>query len=294
MSDGTTLPHHDPRRTLAEFLRSRRTRLSPLEVGLVPRARRRTPGLRREEVAQLAGIGVTWYTWLEQGRDIRVSAHFLENLARALRLNPSEREHLFALAQRRPPPLTAPLLPVVSPVLNRMLESYPHPAYVKTPRWDVVAWNPAAALLFGDFARIPPERRNALLLVFTSPDYRRMMVDREGDARRVVARFRLDHSRAGDDPAFARLLDELLETSPEFRRFWADQDVLGRSEGVKRLRHPEVGEIEFEHVALAVEGDSPLRLVAYMPVEGESAARFARLTAPAPAASAARVKKTVA
>jgi MmyB-like transcription regulator ligand binding domain/Helix-turn-helix domain len=229
-------------------------------------------------VAQLAGVGITWYTWLEQGREIRVSAHFLESLARALRLDPAERDHLFTLAHHRPAPRVAPAAPPeVSPALRRMLESHPHPIYLKTARWDVVAWNRAAALMFGDYARIPAERRNAVLLVFTNPDYRRMMVEWETDARRVLAKFRVDYGRAGDDPAFADLVAELDAESPEFRQWWKRQDVSGRSEGVKLLRHPTAGIIEFEHAAFTLEGAGDLRMVVYAPVPGESAERLERL-----------------
>jgi transcriptional regulator with XRE-family HTH domain len=255
------------RHALAAFVADLRARTRPEDAGLAAGTRRRTPGLRREEVAQLAGVGLTWYTWFEQGRDIQVSADFIERLCRAFRLNGTERAHLFALAQHRPPPH----LPVpdaeVSPAVRAMLASLPNPAYVKTSRWDVVAWNEAAADLFGDYALIPRERRNMLMLVFTDPSYRQMMVDWEGDARRVLEKFRLDYGRAHDDPAFEALVMDLCERSPEFHQWWPRQEVSGRAEGVKSFRHRKHGEIEFEHTAFIVEGAPDLRLVIYTPTD---------------------------
>jgi transcriptional regulator with XRE-family HTH domain len=271
-----TLTRSEGRRDLAAFLRSRRDRLSPLDVGLTAGARRRTPGLRREEVAQLAGVGITWYTWFEQGRDIQVSASFLENLARALRLDSTEREHLFTLAHHRPPPIV-PVVSEASPALQRMLDSLPNPAHVKTSRWDLVAWNRPMAIVFGDFSKVPPERRNTLWLVFTDPKLRRILADWETDARRALARFRFDFGRSNNDPAFVQLIRELDEASPEFHRWWPQQDVDGFGEGLKRVVHSELGEIEFEHNAFAVENAQDLRLIMYTPVAGDSAAMARKL-----------------
>lgn len=253
------------RRPLAEFVRARRARLQPEEVGLAAGTRRRTPGLRREEVAHLAGVGVTWYTWFEQGRGIQVSAEFLERLCHALRLNAAERGHLFTLAQHRPPPHALARAVDMSPALLAMLASLPHPAYIKTSRWDIVAWNAAAAAIFGDYGQLPPERRNVLSLVFTDPGYRRLMVDWEGDARRILEKFRLDYARAYDDPSFASLVAELREASPEFNQWWPRQEVAVRAEGLKRFRHPEQGELELAHTSFIVEGAPDLRLVIYTP-----------------------------
>lgn len=272
-----TLTRSDARRALSDFVRDRRARTRPEDVGLAPGARRRTPGLRREEVAQLAGVGVTWYTWFEQGRDIQVSAHFLECVCRALSLDAVERAHLFTLAQHRPPPHVSAEAPAVSDAVRAMLNSLPNPAYIKTSRWDVVAWNPAAAAMFGDYTLLPPERRNTLWLVFTDPAYRRMMPDWEADARRVLAKFRLDHGRAQGDPRFEALIGELREASPEFRRWWPLLDISGRGEGVKRLRHGALGLIEFEHTAFTVEGAPDLRLVVYTPVLDADRLRLQRL-----------------
>lgn len=264
------LERSEGRRELAEFLKSRRARLSPVDVGLSAGSRRRTPGLRREEVAQLAGVGVTWYTWFEQGREIQVSAHFLENLARGLRLDAAERDHLFTLAHHRPAPLV-PQSSIVSPALQHMIETLPHPAYVKTLRWDLAAWNRSLTILFGDFNRYPVERRNILWLLFTDPIFHDLLVDWETDARRVIAKFRLDFGRSGNDPAFLALIRDLDAASPEFRHWWPRHDVDGFGEGLKRIRAGALGEIEFEHNTLAVEYTPDLRLVIYTPVAGESA-----------------------
>jgi transcriptional regulator with XRE-family HTH domain len=270
-----------PTRTdLTDFLRTRRARISPPEVGLVAGARRRTPGLRREEVAQLAGVGVTWYTWFEQGRDIQVSAHFLENLSRALRLDATERQHLFTLAQHRPAPLTGFVPQPVSPSLQNMLESFPNPAYLKTPRWDLVAWNRPMTIMFGDFNAIPPERRNILWLLLTDPKYRQLMLDWETDVRRVIARFRLDSGRAGNDPRFVELVRELEQVSPEFRAWWRQHDVDGFGEGVKSFRHPRLGKIEFEHTSFTADSNPDLRLIVYTPTDAASGRKAKQLFGP--------------
>lgn len=274
-------PHENnrPHRELSAFLKSRRARLVPLDVGLPAGPRRRTPGLRREEVAQLARVGVTWYTWFEQGRDVRVSTDFLESVARALRLDAAERRHLFALAQNRPPPLVPLPSSNVTPVLRRMLDSLPNPSYLKTARWDVLAWNHALATVFGDLADIPPEKRNVLWLVFADPQYRQTMADWETDARAMLAKFRLEFGHHSDDPAFAQLVRELREISPEFHRWWPQQNVLSRSDGAKRFLHRALGEIQFEHTTFLVDDAPDLRLVVYTPLPGDSDHKVRKLTA---------------
>lgn len=267
------------RRELSEFLRTRRARVAPDAVGLKPGSRRRATGLRREEVAYLAGVGLTWYTWFEQGREIQVSTHFLENLARALRLNETERAHLFALAQHRAPPLdpfaTAPL----SSLLQRVLDAHPYPAYVRTARWDVVGWNRAAAFMFGDYAQLPPAERNIVWLVFTSASYRRLMLDWEPDARRILARFRVDFGRSGGIASTDDLVGSLERASDCFRKWWHEHDVRGDGEGIRRFYHEEMGEIEFEHVAFAVDGAECLKMVAYTPRPGINAEKARELFA---------------
>jgi transcriptional regulator with XRE-family HTH domain len=273
----SSLERTDQRRELAAFLRSRRNRLVPTEIGLTLGPRRRTPGLRREEVAQVAGVGLTWYTWLEQGRDITVSTHMLDNLCRALRLDTTERAHLFALAQHRPPPLSPTALPSVSPALRRLVESLPTPAYVKTARWDVLAWNSALSALLGDFGIVQPQQRNLVWLVFTDLRYRSLLADWDRDARRILAKFRSDYGLAGGDPAFEELLDNLRGASPEFERWWPQQDVDSFAEGLKRFRVPGLGLIEFEYNSFFVGGQSDLRFIVYAPLAGNSTRQARRL-----------------
>jgi transcriptional regulator with XRE-family HTH domain len=258
-----TLPSLSPRELLASFLRERRARLQPQDVGLPRGTRRRTQGLRREEVAQLAGIGVTWYTWLEQARDIRVSSTFLDNLAKALCLNNAEREYLLTLAQER----ANPAVPQVSASLQRMLDATSQPAYLLDVHWDVLAWNAAAACVFGDFGTVPPAQRNTMLHVFLSPECRRNMLNWEHHARIAIAMFRLDAGGAGDDPRFAELLDELLRGSQEFAQWWPQQDVKTREHGIKRYRQADGGIQCYEHTALIVDGAPGLRMVVYTRVD---------------------------
>jgi transcriptional regulator with XRE-family HTH domain len=269
-----------PRRVeLAQFLRSRRARVRPEDVGLPAGARRRTPGLRREEVARLADVGVSWYTWLEQGRDIHVSEPLLERLARALRLTPTERAHLFELAHGRPAARPAIAPAAVSDALQRVLDAYPFPALVSTRRWDVLAWNEPAVILYGDFGLLPIGRRNGLWLMFMNPERRARMPGWEKDARRAVAGFRLDAGRAADRTEFDALAAELASVSPEFARFWAEHDVVEVPQGEKVIVHPDVGVIEFEHVALTYsEPDGHvLRVSLYSPRPGKSMATARKL-----------------
>jgi len=259
---------------LAEFLRSRRARLLPADVGLPPGARRRTPGLRREEVADLAGIGTTWYTWLEQGRDIRVSADVLDNLARALRLTPDERAHLFRVAHRQPPPRALAPWEEASPSARRLLATFGGaPAYIMGRRWDLLAWNAAATAVFGDFEALPDGERNMVRLIFTDGELRRRFVDWEGTARGVLALFRADRGRYADDPWFAEVIDDLRRVSPEFGRWWPRHDVRERAAERKEVEHPVVGRLVLEPTSLQLAGSSDLKLVVYAPLPEEDTAR---------------------
>src|SRR4051794_13443102 len=211
---------------LAHFLKARRASLLPEDVGLPGGGRRRTPGLRREEVAQLAGVGTTWYTWLEQGRDVRASRSVLEALAQALRLTPAERAHLILLG--RGEELSGEELPreTVSPTLQRLIENLgTGPAYILGRRQDYLAWNRALAVVMGDPAELPEGRRNQIWATFTDPRRRRMMSDWEETARSAVARFRADCARHVGDPSFDELISALLEASPEFREWWPRHEV---------------------------------------------------------------------
>ncbi len=250
---------------LSEFLKTRRARLSPAEVGLPAAAGRRSRGLRREDVAVLAGVGLTWYTWFEQGRDIQVSTPFLENLARGLRLSAAERAHLFALAQHRPPPLSVPAARTAAPDgLQAILDAIASPAFARNDRFDVVAWNDANTRMFGDFAAVPADRRNIVRRLFQQSRFRHTMPNWEADARAVLAKFRMAYGQAAGDEAFASLVRELLETSDDFRRMWAEHAVSDIGEGVTAYRSPAHGLRLFRHSTLVPEAFPDLRLVIYI------------------------------
>ena len=221
-------------------------------------------------MAQLAGIGVTWYTWLEQGRDIQVSVHFLERIAHALRLDGTERAHLFMLAHNRPPPIAALAAAQVTPAHRRMLESLAGPAYLATPRWDVVAWNTALSAVFGDLDVLPIERRNMLWLVFASAKHRATIPDWENDARAMVARFRVEFGRRRDDRSFLALIDDLKGTSHEFHRWWAEQDVTRQPDATKRFHSARFGTMEFEQTNFVADDAANLRLTVYTPLGARS------------------------
>jgi len=264
------------RAQLAEFLRNCRARLSPSAVGLPAVGRRRTPGLRREDVAALAGLSATWYTWLEQGRDVRASDRVLENLSRSLRLSPEERDYLFLLAQHRPAPIRLAEEQVPDAV-KRTLDALNVPAQVITPRWDVVYWNAMYARCIRDYALLPPGRRNLMRILITGPEYQDDPEEYEALARRIIAKLKVDYSQADNDPAFDALIEEMTEASPIFRELWHSSEVRGRSEGVHLLRHPQLGGITFEHTSYVVEGAPSLRVVIFAPHDTESAGKIAEL-----------------
>jgi transcriptional regulator with XRE-family HTH domain len=250
---------------LGTYLKDRRAKLDPAAFGF-PLARRRTPGLRREEVAQRANVSATWYTWLEQGRGGAPSADVLDRIARALMLTEVEREHLFLLALGRPPAARYQAAEGVTPRLQRVLDALEvSPALVKTATWDVVAWNRAAAAVLTDYGALAPEQRNILRLVFCDPRVRAAQFDWESVARFVVAAFRADTARAGAAQNVKSLVDELCHRSPEFAAMWRDNDVRYHGEGVKRMRHPLIGPIAFEYSAFAVDGRPDLGMIVYNP-----------------------------
>lgn len=251
---------------LGTYLKDRRAKLDPAAFGL-PLTRRRTPGLRREEVAQRANVSATWYTWLEQGRGGAASADVLDRIARALVLTEVEREHLFLLGLNRPPEVRYHAAESVPPRLQRVLDALPlSPAYVKTSTWDVVAWNRAASAVMTDYGALPPEQRNILRLIFSDPRVRAAQTDWESVARFVVAAFRADTARAGATKKVAALVDELSRLSPEFETIWRDNDVRSTyGEVAKTLRHPLAGLIGLEYSAFAVDGRPDLDLVIYNP-----------------------------
>lgn len=267
----------EPANPLGTFLRDRRTRLDPAAFGLGG-GRRRTPGLRREEVAQRANISPTWYTWLEQGRGGAPSADVLNRIAAGLMLTEPEREHLFILGLGRPPEARYRGAEGVTPRLQRVLDALsPSPTLIKTATWDVVAWNDAAAALLTDYAKLPPDRRNILRMMFSDERVQAAQDDWLAVARFVVASFRADAMRAGAGAEIAQLVDELSQTSPQFAALWRANDVVGHAEGVKRIRHPKIGLIELEFSIFAVDGRPDLGMIVYNPVTSEGADRIRSL-----------------
>lgn len=265
---------HNP---LGAYLRDRRVRLDPSALGL-PAERRRTPGLRREEVARRANISPTWYTWLEQGRGGAPSPDVLNRIARGLMLTEPEREHLFMIGLGHPPDVRYEAAGGVTPQLQRLLDAMEaSPAIVKTATWDVVAWNRAAAFVLTDYGALPAPRRNILRLVFEDPGRRADLEDWEDTARFVVAAFRADAARAGAAAEIGELVAELCATSPEFEALWRRNDVGVHGEGVKRLRHPTLGAIALEYSSFAIEGRPGLGMIVYHPVHPCDADRIRSL-----------------
>ena len=254
---------------LGTFLRERRARLDPADFGFAT-VRRRTPGLRREEVAQRAHMSATWYTWLEQGRGGAPSADALDRVSAALALTAAEREHLFLLAHGRPPEVQNPPPGAVTGRLQRVLDAMPGcPAFVKTSAWDVIAWNRAAAAVLTDYGALPPGDRNILRLVF-DPDRAATMPDWEHTARQVVATFRLETARAGATARAAALVDDLRQSSAAFAELWDQGDVSAHGEGTKRVRHPG-GTVVLDYSTFAADDESDLGLVVYTPATARDA-----------------------
>jgi transcriptional regulator with XRE-family HTH domain len=235
---------------LGDFLRDRRTKLDAARLGYSG-SRRRTPGLRREEVALRAGVSTTWYTWLEQGRGGPPSAEVLDRIADALALTDTEREHLFLLAQNRPPEVRQHESDDVSPQLQRILDAMEYSAaYIKTPEWDVIAWNRAAAAVFRELMALPGDQRNLMRMVFT-PRVQATMFHWESVANFVVATFRTETARAG--------------VSAHAKAMWRSHDVRTHGEGTKYMAHPTAGPITLEYSAFAIDGKPHLSMVVYNP-----------------------------
>jgi transcriptional regulator with XRE-family HTH domain len=270
------------RQELGQFLRACRARLSPAEVGLPDLGRRRTAGLRREEVAQLAGIGLVWYTWLEQGRDIRVSPPLLASVARALRLSADQTDYLFALAGHAAAP--AATEPGAERTLQRVIDQFGSaPAYVHNPRLDMVAANRAMYLAVPYLRDIPMAEHNILRVMFTNAACRALIVDWEAHAQRGLAQFRATWALHAEDPSFNALVEELMRSSPEFRAWWPRQDVGRRPIDRLELDHPEVGRLALERTELMLSAHSDLSLVLNMPAEeSDTGAKLRQLTGSAP------------
>lgn len=266
------------RRTeLSDFLRTRRARLMPTDVGLCASARRRTPGLRREEVALLANIGVTWYTRLEQGTPINVSLDVLERIAVALRLTTVEREHLFLLAGHTVSVSVSEEEDRVSTALQRVLDALdPNPAFVRGRRYDILAWNRGAVALVGDYATMSAQQRNILWRFFMEPSYTALFPRKHDVAQKITAQFRAVAARYPDDPSFTELINELLASSPLFREYWARHDVQGSYEGYKHIMHPRVGELMLEYTTLQIPNYPDMRISIYTADKGSASERKLR------------------
>jgi transcriptional regulator with XRE-family HTH domain len=276
---------------LRHFLRTRRARLVPGDVGMPAIGRRRTPGLRREEVAALAGVGVSWYTWLEQGRDITASAEVLDAIGRALRLTEPERAHLYLLAGLDPPRERAVWPATVTAELRHLVDAWaPRPALLQDRYWNLAVVNDPARAVFG----FTDSDRNCLVTFFTSLRYRRMQNEWAAVAPGVVAAFRADAARWPGDPGFGRVVDELGAVSSEFAELWARHEVGVPAQVVKAVHHPEVGDLLFDATTLAVPDGSDLRLVLYDPRPGSGTGeRLERLVAPRLAAPAWRRRRSL-
>ncbi|MFI5683702.1 helix-turn-helix domain-containing protein [Streptomyces sp. NPDC051636] len=275
-------PPLDRRAELSEFLRSRRARLKPEDVGLPDFGRhRRVPGLRREELAQLAGVSVAYYTRLEQGNGRNVSAEVLDSIARALRLTDAEHAHLTHLAkgkQCKRKPSARPQQ--VRASIGQLLESMDAvPAYVFGRRSEILAWNRMAAAVFGDWAQLPAEERNWARLVFLRPEYRDLFVDWEQKAIDIVCTLRMDAGCYPDDPRLSALVGELSVKSEDFRCLWATHDVKEKSHGVKRLHHPLVGALSLSFESFRMTDDADQSLVVYHAEPASPSAEALRLLA---------------
>ena len=264
---------------LGTYLKDRRAKLDPASFGL-PLTRRRTPGLRREEVAQRANVSATWYTWLEQGRGGAPSDDVLDRIARALMLTDVEREHLFLIGLGRPPEVRYRAPEGISPRLQHVLDALEFsPAIIKTPTWDVLAWNRAFATVMTDYAALPPGKRNILRLMFLDPRVRAAQTNWKDVTRFVVGAFRADAARAGATDEIKSLVEELSRESPEFAALWRDNDVRGQGEGTKTLRHPVAGPISLEFSNFAVDGRPDLGMVVYNPATPADADKIRTLIA---------------
>ncbi|MFI5521165.1 helix-turn-helix transcriptional regulator [Streptomyces platensis] len=283
-----TAPRDDAARRaeLAAFLRSRRERITPEQVGLPRGARRRTPGLRREEVAHLGAVGVTWYTWLEQARDIHVSPQVLDAVARALLLDRAERSHLFALAGAVDPMPGRECTGVTRELWQLLHQLTPFPAVVQNSRFDILAYNRTYGRLLCDLDAVPEEDRNCMWLAFTHPVWRAGLGDLEATLRVMAAKFRASMAEHLAEPAWKALVARLMEASPEFREIWAQHEVLRPVSAVKVFRHPRVGPLQLTATSLWTGPNPGPKLMYYTPVDEMSRERLEQLAAE-PAALAA-------
>lgn len=261
---------------LAQFLQTRRARLSPKQAGLPSGGRRRTPGLRRAEVAYLAGVSVDWYTWLEQGRDIQASAQVLESVARALQLDRDERKHLFLLAYGHLPPEHHDPQITVSPLLQNFLDRQgDSPAFVTNSRWDIVAWNRAACFVFGDYGKMTAREKNSVWRMYTSSYVRQLLQDEwEHNARRRLAQFRAGYGKFVGDPWWSEMIEALSRVSTEFREWWPQHDVQNAPEGRKIIYHPIAGTLYFEHLSFQAIDSADLQVTVNIPMNESTSERM--------------------
>lgn len=260
------------REELSRFLKSARARLCPAEVGLPEGERRRAKGLRREEVAALAGMSVTWYTWFEQGREIQLSAPMIERLGRTLRLSDTERDYLFGLAQHRPPPLASRLDEEIRPGTRHMLDSLGIPALVIVADWTVVGWNALVTAAFRDYAVLPRSDRNLFKILMLNERYQRDPESFREMASHLTARFKWDYSQTGNPEMYDELIAEMLEVSEMFREFWKCSAIQAHFQGQNSSNIPEVGKVSFQHSSYAIEEVPGQRLILFSP-KGEDDAR---------------------
>ena len=249
---------------LADFLRTRRAKLTPAQVGLPPGLRRRVPGLRREEVAELAEISVTWYTWLEQARSVKVSCDALLRIAQALKLDRHEQEHLFLLTGQSPPPPSLAQEPVTESIRQVLKSLEPNPAYLVDLRWNLLAWNQAAISVFGDFSLFPSSECNLMWLAFTNSAMKELFVNWSEFARCLLVNYRADYAQNASDRSWSELATTLQKVSPQFSQWWKSHDV-ARPHEVQELNHPIVGKLVLDSVTLQIYPAANLRLTAYTP-----------------------------
>ncbi len=274
-------------RQRAEFLRSCRARIKPSDLGLPVPQRKRTDGLRREDVAALSGVSVSWYTWLEQGREMRVSDEVLERICHTFRLSEDERIYLFSLVQHRPPRLVRDSRFDAPPEIVRMISGLVAPAIVMNLRWDVLAWNRLNSVFFRDYSLMPPAERNLAELLFTRSAANEDPVEFENMARRVLAKLRVDYSKTGNDPRFESLIRRLCTISPVFRRIWRAPEINVRSYGMNRFRHAQYGDLVFEHTSYVPDGHPDMRVVICLPQDAATKQAVAKVYAETAAAALA-------
>jgi transcriptional regulator with XRE-family HTH domain len=265
------------RAELATFLRARRERLAPEDVGLPPSLRRRTPGLRREEVAQLAGVGVTWYTWLEQGRPINASTQVLDSIARTLQLDGDEHQHLYRLADVPAVANPVPLDPAVGPVVQAILDDLSLPASVLNERYDLLGWNKAYKLLFPSVLAASGPYRNIMWSLFAMPGCCHPVLNRLEELPYMVATLRAAYGRHVGERCWEQFIHDLIDKSPEFARMWEDHQVGGYGSRDKLFKHPAEGVLQFKSTSLGVHAAPGLRVVVYVAADEATSAAMTRL-----------------